>query len=70
MQRMQAAAEFSGERMLTGLDPETLSTELGTVGLRLRDQINPMQIQARYFDVLGVDTGWWNTFTSQPSEVS
>ena len=50
MQRMQAAAEFSGERMLTGLDPETLSTELGTVGLRLREQMNPMQIQARYFD--------------------
>ena len=42
MQRMQAAAEFSGERMLTGLNPETLSTELGTAGLRLRDQMNPM----------------------------
>ena len=56
MQRMQAAAEFSGERMLTGLDPKTLSKELGAAGLILIDKMNPIQTQTRYFD--GKGTGY------------
>ncbi len=50
MARMQAAAKFGGEPMLTGLAPDALSKELGTVGLSLRNPMNPAQIQARYFD--------------------
>jgi methyltransferase (TIGR00027 family) len=53
MRRMQAAAEFSGEPMLTGLAPDALSKELGSAGFTLRDQMNPSQIQARYFDGQG-----------------
>jgi methyltransferase (TIGR00027 family) len=49
VQLMLTAAERSGEPMQTGLDPSSLPTALAGVGLTLREQLSPAQIQARYF---------------------
>jgi methyltransferase (TIGR00027 family) len=49
VQLMQVAAERSGEPMQTGLDPSSLALALAGVGLTLRQQLSPAQIQERYF---------------------
>lgn len=49
MQRMQAAAQRSGEPMITGLDPSTLAADLASVGLRLRENLSPSDIEEQYF---------------------
>ncbi len=46
---MQSAAERAGEPMQTGLDPSSLAAALAGVGLTLRQQLSPTQIQERYF---------------------
>ncbi len=38
-----------GEPMITGLDPATLAADLAALGLRLREDLNPADIQARFF---------------------
>lgn len=38
-----------GEPMLTGLDPATLAADLDQVGLRLREDLGPREIQGRFF---------------------
>jgi O-methyltransferase involved in polyketide biosynthesis len=38
-----------GEPMLTGFDPANLAEELDQVGLRLREDIGPSDIQERFF---------------------
>ncbi len=56
MQRMQFMVQRSGEPLKTGLDPETLASDLGGVGLRLTEELGPASIQARYFE--GRDDGY------------
>lgn len=47
---MQEAARRGGEPMKEGLDPLALASELAKVGLALREDLAPADIQARYFD--------------------
>ncbi|GAX91553.1 class I SAM-dependent methyltransferase [Effusibacillus lacus] len=46
---MQDMVRRAGEPMLTGLNPSTLAEELQFVGLRLQEQLSPLEIQERYF---------------------
>ncbi|HEX9076879.1 MAG TPA: class I SAM-dependent methyltransferase [Anaerolineae bacterium] len=50
VQLMQEAARRGGEPMKGGLDPLALPAELAKVGLRLLEDLQPADIQARYFD--------------------
>lgn len=49
MQRMQAASRQSGEPMKGGLDPATLAADLAALGLHLRENLSPSDIELRYF---------------------
>jgi len=49
VQRMQEAARRSGEPMKTGFNPSTLATDLEGIGLSLHENLNPSEIQQRYF---------------------
>jgi methyltransferase (TIGR00027 family) len=49
MQLMQWIARQVGEPMKTGFDPTALAGELAGVGLRLEENLDPAQIQLRYF---------------------
>lgn len=42
-------AQREGEPMNFGFDPETLDAELAPLGLRLQEDLNPFDIQQRYF---------------------
>jgi O-methyltransferase involved in polyketide biosynthesis len=47
--RQQAATRQSGEPMQTGFDPTTLAGELSDVGLRLCEDLEPAEIEVRFF---------------------
>lgn len=47
--RMQDAARFSGEPMLTGFHPSALAADLESVGFHLYEDLNPWNIEQRYF---------------------
>lgn len=47
--KMQAATMRGGEPMQTGFNPTTLGAELDALGWRLQENLNPNDIQARYF---------------------
>ncbi len=49
IQLMQAIAAQVGEPMQTGFDSATLAADLAQVGLRLEEDLNPAEIEARYF---------------------
>ncbi len=49
VQRMLGEAQFLGEPMKTGFDPSTLAADLASLGLRLHEDLNPPDIQERYF---------------------
>ncbi len=46
---MLRAVAGLGEPMLTGLDPLTLPAELAPLGLRVREDLSPLNVQERYF---------------------
>lgn len=46
---MQEATRRAGEPMKTGFDPSMLASELQTLGLHLRENLTPADIQARFF---------------------
>ncbi len=48
-QLMQAIARQVGEPMQTGFDPSTLAADLRLAGFRLEEDLDPIQIEARYF---------------------
>lgn len=47
--RMQDAARFSGEPMLTGFHPPALAADLESAGFYLYEDLNPLNIEQRYF---------------------
>lgn len=49
MRRMQAVVERVGEPIKTALDPGELVSELARVGLTVREDLAPADIEARYF---------------------
>jgi methyltransferase (TIGR00027 family) len=49
MTLMQTIARMVGEPMKTGFNPSALSSELQQAGFRLRDNLSPAEIEARYF---------------------
>jgi methyltransferase (TIGR00027 family) len=49
IQLMQSIARQVGEPMQTGFDPATLAEELNHAGLRLKEDLGPAEIEARYF---------------------
>jgi methyltransferase (TIGR00027 family) len=52
--RIQDAIAYTqrcGEPMKTGLDPSRLAADLVPLGLRLRENLNPADIERRYFEV-------------------
>lgn len=49
IQRMQKIVQRTGEPMQTGFDPSTLAVDLENIGLRLRENLSPSDIEDRYF---------------------
>ncbi len=49
MQRMQAIVARVGEPMRTSLEPLSLAADLEKMGLRLKENLSPADIEARYF---------------------
>lgn len=49
VQIMMQLVERVGEPMLTGFDPASLAAELACLGLRLQDNLNPSDIEGRFF---------------------
>jgi methyltransferase (TIGR00027 family) len=49
MQRMQAIVRQAGEPMKAGFDPSRLAADLEAMGLRLREDLSPADIEERYF---------------------
>jgi methyltransferase (TIGR00027 family) len=49
MQRMQAIVRNVGEPIKTSLDPSKLDAELASAGLRVFENLNPAEIEQRYF---------------------
>ncbi len=49
MQRMQAVVQRVGEPMRTAFDPAELREELDRIGLRLKEDLTPADIEKRYF---------------------
>lgn len=49
VQLMQEAARRSGAPMKAGFDPSTLAANLESLGLRLQVNLNPSDIEKRYF---------------------
>jgi methyltransferase (TIGR00027 family) len=49
MQQMQRMAVLLGELLKSGFDPNCLSTELERIGLHLEENLDPVSIEARYF---------------------
>lgn len=49
MQRMQAIVARVGEPMRTWLDPAVLAVDMGNLGFRLKENLNPAEIEARFF---------------------
>jgi methyltransferase (TIGR00027 family) len=49
VQRMQEIVRNIGEPMQSGFDPARLEAELERAGLRLEENLDPAEIQARYF---------------------
>jgi methyltransferase (TIGR00027 family) len=49
MQRMQAIVRQAGEPMRAGFDPSRLAADLEAMGLRLREDLSPADIEERYF---------------------
>jgi methyltransferase (TIGR00027 family) len=47
---LMSEARLRGEPMKTALDPSSLDADLASVGLRLHENLDPDEIQARYFD--------------------
>ena len=43
------AVRQAGEPIITGFDPSTLAADLAPLGLRLRENLSPADIQERYF---------------------
>lgn len=46
---MQAMVCMTGEPMKTGVDPLALGSELAHAGFHLRENLSPVEIEARYF---------------------
>jgi methyltransferase (TIGR00027 family) len=49
MQQMQRMAVLLGEPLKSGFDPNSISTELERIGLRPEENLDPVAIEARYF---------------------
>jgi methyltransferase (TIGR00027 family) len=49
MQLMQAMVQRVGEPMKASFDPSTLGNDLENIGLRLKENLSPSAIEARYF---------------------
>jgi O-methyltransferase involved in polyketide biosynthesis len=46
---MQEAVRRAGELVKTGFDPESLTGELASLGLRLQEDLGPSTIETLYF---------------------
>jgi methyltransferase (TIGR00027 family) len=49
VQRMLEVVRRTGEPMKTGFDPSTLAADLASIGLRLQENLSPLDIEERYF---------------------
>lgn len=49
VQKMQAAAQMSGEPMKAGFNPSTLAADLESLGLHLHENLSPSEIEKRFF---------------------
>lgn len=49
MRKMQEIVRNAGEPLITGFDPSALSVDLATLGLKLKQDLGPSDIQDRYF---------------------
>lgn len=50
VQAMMYGAKQMGEQMTVGINPSTFEKDLHKIGLRLREDLSPSDIQSRYFD--------------------
>lgn len=49
MQKKQAVFQKLGEKMITGFDPSTLAKDIASLGLHLHENLNPKDIEKRYY---------------------
>jgi O-methyltransferase involved in polyketide biosynthesis len=49
VQGMLQMAQYAGEPMKSSLDPSSLASVLATIGLRLYENLEPTEIEKRYF---------------------